>query len=227
MPGVQAHLAVGSPKVRCGAHLRLCLKVNDRMTALTGDTLNSKHALRRELRRQRAGLPAAARHHAQRKALHHLQHYRLWRAARCVALYLAYGSEFDCGEFIRLAWRQHRRVCVPRIVGAGHMRWIALTPQTSLRRNRYGIPEPVGQRYLAGRQQPDLILVPLLGYDAAGYRLGTGGGYYDRLLARRGPRPRRVGVAFSCQYVADLPRDPWDQPLDGILTERGMQWATG
>lgn len=227
MPGVQAHLAVGSPKVRCGAHLRLCLKVNDRMTALMGDTLNSKRALRRELRQQRAGLSAAARRQAQRKALHHLQQLRLWRTARTVALYLAYGSEFDCSGFIRLAWLQHRRVCVPRIVGAGRMRWIALSPQTSLRRNRYGIPEPVGQRYLTGRQRPDLMLVPLLGYDAAGYRLGTGGGFYDRLLARRGPRPLCVGVAFSAQRVADLPRDPWDQPLDGILTERGMQWATG
>lgn len=227
MPGVQAHLAVGSPKVRCGAHLRLCLKVNDRMTALTGDTLDSKRALRRELRRQRAAIPLAARRKAQHKALKKLKRLRLWQNARCIALYLAYGSEFDCSDFIRLAWRQRKCVCVPRIVGAGRMRWIALRPQTALRRNRYGIAEPVGQRFLTGRQRPDLMLVPLLGYDAAGYRLGSGGGFYDRLLARRGPRPRCLGVAFSQQYVPDLPRDPWDQPLDGILTERGMQWATG
>lgn len=102
-------------------------------------------------------------------------------------------------------------------------RMFAGTPMTS---NRYGIPEPVDAKPLHARQL-DLLLMPLVGFDLAGRRLGMGGGYYDATLAflrhrRHWRKPRLVGVAFECQRVETLPHDPWDMPLDAVLTEKRL-----
>lgn len=73
---------------------------------------------------------------------------------------------------------------------------------------------------------PEILIVPLLAFDAEGYRLGYGGGFYDRTLEKlrnTGRRPLAVGVAFSAQLVARVPRDHYDQPLDWIVTEKSAQ----
>jgi len=71
---------------------------------------------------------------------------------------------------------------------------------------------------------PTLLLVPLLAFDAKGFRLGFGGGYYDRTLdaLRRGGGVVAVGLAFAAQQSPALPSDPWDQPLDMVFTEEGL-----
>lgn len=78
---------------------------------------------------------------------------------------------------------------------------------------------------------PEILIVPLLAFDAEGYRLGYGGGFYDRTLEKlrnaRGKRPLAVGVAFSAQHVARVPRDRHDQPLDWIVTEKSAQAFSG
>ena len=70
----------------------------------------------------------------------------------------------------------------------------------------------------ADQVAPDIILMPLLGFDRQGTRLGQGAGYYDRALAQQSD-PLRIGVAWSVQEFENLPADPWDMPLDAILTE--------
>lgn len=76
----------------------------------------------------------------------------------------------------------------------------------------------------AGTMTPAALLVPLLAFDRRGFRLGYGGGYYDRTLAglRRGGDIRAVGLAFAAQEVERVPADPWDMPLDLIATEQGV-----
>ena len=106
------------------------------------------------------------------------------------------------------------------------MRFGRLRRDTPMRPNRYGIPEPVDRRSLRARQL-DLLVMPLVGFDADGYRLGMGGGFYDATLAymqhrRHGRKPRLVGVAYECQRADALPHDPWDMPLDAVLTERRL-----
>ena len=69
--------------------------------------------------------------------------------------------------------------------------------------------------------------MPLVGFDHQGYRLGMGGGYYDATLAymrhrRSWRKPRLVGIAYECQRVEKLPHDPWDMPLDAVVTEDGV-----
>lgn len=95
-----------------------------------------------------------------------------------------------------------------------------------LRPNRFGIPEPAGTTVFRARQL-DLLLMPLVGFDTAGHRLGMGGGFYDATLAymrqrRHWRKPRLIGVAFECQRVTALPHDPWDMPLDAVLTEKRL-----
>ena len=91
------------------------------------------------------------------------------------------------------------------------------TPDTKLAPDRYGIPTPISGDFI----QPDLILLPLNGFDAAGYRLGYGGGYFDRTLAALSPRPLAVGVGFEVNRLPSIRPESHDQRLDWIVTEAG------
>jgi 5-formyltetrahydrofolate cyclo-ligase len=95
-----------------------------------------------------------------------------------------------------------------------------------LQENRFGIPEPcVPARALVRAQLLDLILVPLVAFDASGNRLGMGGGYYDRSLAfvaqrQHWRKPHVVGLAYEFQRVARMPANAWDVPLAAVVTNR-------
>jgi 5-formyltetrahydrofolate cyclo-ligase len=95
----------------------------------------------------------------------------------------------------------------------------------ALRPNAYGIAEPLPA---ASEIVPDVVLVPLLAFDALGHRLGYGGGYYDRTLdfIRSTRRVLAIGVAYTGQEIAQLPRDPHDHRLDWIVTETGARAFT-
>lgn len=94
-------------------------------------------------------------------------------------------------------------------------------PGDALRPAGFGTQEPLAE---APMVQPEVLLVPLLAFDAAGYRLGYGGGFYDRslALARRAGDILAVGLAFAAQQVAAVPREATDQRLDLVATERGL-----
>ena len=102
---------------------------------------------------------------------------------------------------------------------------IGWVPGAQLLTNQYGIREPDPRRQ-QGRPTwaIDVLLIPLVAFDAFGNRLGMGGGYYDRLLgdlARRPRRPKLVGVAYHFQQVESLPTEPWDQRLDCVISDNG------
>ncbi|HZU53922.1 MAG TPA: 5-formyltetrahydrofolate cyclo-ligase [Holophagaceae bacterium] len=90
---------------------------------------------------------------------------------------------------------------------------------------RHGILEPALAEHLLPPVQ--LLLVPCLAFDGDGYRLGYGGGFYDALLDRLPDGILTLAVAFGCQEVADLPREPRDLPVQGVLTEAGLRWFDG
>jgi len=94
-------------------------------------------------------------------------------------------------------------------------------PGDPLRPGHFRVMEPAPE---AETVSPDLLLVPMLAFDREGFRLGYGGGFYDRTIAAlegKGGAPRRVGLAFAGQEVDHVPREPHDVPLDTILTESG------
>ena len=111
------------------------------------------------------------------------------------------------------------RAALPVVVAEKEaLRFREWTPGTHLEPDRYGIPTPTAGDWLT----PDLILLPLNGFDGAGYRLGYGGGYFDRTLAARAPRPRAIGVGFERARVADIRPQPHDIRLDAVVTEAGV-----
>lgn len=116
--------------------------------------------------------------------------------------------------------------CLPVLQPGKRLRFAPWRAGDALVQNRFGIPEPdLAASSLLDPEDLDHVLLPLIGFDDRGQRLGTGGGYYDRSFAfRLGNRqpPRLIGIAYACQQVAALPAAEWDVPLDLIATECGL-----
>ena len=195
------------------------------MTAQAGDTLIQKRALRRELRLRRAAVSGADRRRAALAAAAHAIRLLTNRRVRRVAIYLSTASELDTAPLFAALLARGSQVFVPQVLPQGRLRFLRWLPGMHLRRGRLGIAEPCGRSALARREQLDAVIVPLVGYDSDGYRLGAGGGYYDRWLARAriGHRPLVLGYAYAFQRVERLPRDPWDRRMDAVVTEHGIQ----
>lgn len=183
---------------------------------------SGKPQWRRLLRLRRQALQPPQRLSAARRAARQAITLLRARRARHVALYLATASELSTAPLLRALLRQGTQVYVPRLV-RGNMVFVPITPHTPLRRNAHGIAEPVSTRQRPWRRL-DAILLPLLGFDDQGTRLGAGGGYYDRALARPPPfrRPLRVGYAYTVQHTPALPHDPWDVRLHAAVTDQGL-----
>ena len=110
------------------------------------------------------------------------------------------------------------RAALPVVIAEGAaLRFREWTPDSALAPDRYGIPTPTTGDWLL----PDLILLPLNAFDVAGYRLGYGGGYFDRTLAALSPRPLAVGVGFEINRLESIRPEAHDQRLDWIVTENG------
>lgn len=190
----------------------------------------SRRQLRQQLRAARRAVPDdLGLQHAQRMACHITAH-PLFRRSRHIAAYLAADGEIDPQPLLAKAWKQNKAVYLPVLVPfRGNRLWFAPYHANSrLETNRYGILEPkVSRRELIEPQALDLVLTPLVGFDAACNRLGMGGGYYDRSFSflhhrHHWQRPRLLGLAFELQQVRQLPHQPWDVPLYGVATEQGI-----
>jgi 5-formyltetrahydrofolate cyclo-ligase len=135
-----------------------------------------------------------------------------------VAVYRAVGAELDPEPLATALERAGRSLCLPvaleRDAALTFRRW---TPGNPLEMDVAGCPAPLP---LAETVTPDVIMTPLLAFDAEGGRLGQGGGYYDRTFAAL-PKAIRIGLAYAGQAVSLLPSEPHDFGLDGVLTEIG------
>jgi len=187
-------------------------------------------ATRRRLREQRLALGPVERAAAERAIRAALERLGIFRRGAHVALYLPMRGEVDVRPCLEVARRRGSRVYVPRIASRRRrqMLFAPWSADGAHRTNAFGIVEPgsaAGARPVIGL---DVVVLPLVGFDPAGNRLGMGAGYYDRALRRRRERgsawqrPRLVGVAFACQQVPAIPASPWDVPLDLVITERGV-----
>ncbi|MCS7101754.1 MAG: 5-formyltetrahydrofolate cyclo-ligase [Burkholderiaceae bacterium] len=116
-----------------------------------------------------------------------------------------------------LAEDAQRRAALPVIAG-DLLEFAPWAPDTPMRVGAYGIREPARH----ARINPQLLLIPCVGVDSQRYRLGYGGGYYDRTLARLDPRPVTVGIAFECGRVNTIGPQPHDIRLDLVITEAGV-----
>lgn len=117
--------------------------------------------------------------------------------------------------------------CLPVVQPGKRLRFAPWRPGDPLLQNRFGIPEPdLDPASMLDPDALDHVLLPLLGFDGRGHRLGTGGGYYDRSFAFRlgnQQAPRLIGVGYACQEVDRLAAADWDVPVDLIVTEAGLR----
>jgi 5-formyltetrahydrofolate cyclo-ligase len=211
------------------------------MTAQAGSASSSsieRQRLRRELRQRRRALSPSQRANAHRQFARLLLHSHwtshLLKPGRRVAVYFAYGHEADLAHVIALARRRRCILYLPVITDFRHsrMRFVRYEVDSAMRVNRYGIAEPDARHAeITPARRLDVVLLPLVGFDAHGSRLGSGAGFYDRSLhhlrvGRRWRKPKLIGVGYECQRVERLQPDRWDVPLDGILTERALTRIT-
>jgi len=143
-----------------------------------------------------------------------------YRLARSVMLYAPLAGEVDCRPVAVAAWKDGKTVLLPRVTWA--KRDMVAVPVGSLNHlvvtGRNGLREPEGEPWPIERI--DLIVVPGLAYDRLGNRLGRGGGFYDRFLARASLAAHTCGLAFSIQMMRELPVHPNDYPVKVLVTDK-------
>ena len=137
-------------------------------------------------------------------------------AARVVASYLPVGSEADPHDVMTSAHNHGKPLVLPCLTAREAPLVFRLwSPGDPTETAPGGFQQPLSSQVIL---EPDLILLPMLGFDRQGNRIGQGAGHYDRALALR-PSALRIGIAWSIQEVSAIPADPWDVPLDAIMTE--------
>jgi 5-formyltetrahydrofolate cyclo-ligase len=188
-----------------------------------------KSTIRKQLRAARRSLSANA--HAQRssRAARVLAMLPAFAAGKRIALYLPFDRETDTADLIAAARRRGVRIFVPVISDRRHsrLRFYPLAGKTSP--GVFGIAVPRRAGRPVSPQWLNLIVLPLVGADGEGWRLGMGGGYYDRALAFRRRRqqwrgPHLVGLGFDCQRTSVKFAEPWDVRLNSLATESGLQY---
>jgi 5-formyltetrahydrofolate cyclo-ligase len=190
---------------------------------MTDSLSDAKAEWRRELRRRRRAFDEASRPGAALAAAAHALGASQLGPGRVVAAFRGIRDEIDTGPLIAGLIERGAVVVLPRIVEKGRpLAFHAWRPGDPLDEVAMGVLQPT-----AGSPSlfPDVVIVPLLGFDARGHRLGYGGGFYDRTLqALRRDRPTpAIGFAFEAQRLAAVPAGPFDERLDLVATEAGLQ----
>ena len=140
-----------------------------------------------------------------------------------IAAYYAFGNEVDLSALVTTLKDKDKTIYVPVVQPQFRMQFAPVDENTPITINQYGIKEPqVSESCFLSALQIDTVLVPLVGVDEQCNRMGMGGGYYDRNFSHRlnaPPPPLLIGVAFDIQCVATVHAQPWDVPLDYVVTE--------
>ena len=183
----------------------------------------ARKRLRGEMKCLRAGMGPALRAQLSREACAHMRRLLETLGARRVMAYASIGDELDTWELMAGMLSGGIRVYLPRVLDGSRMAALEVTELSALERGVFGVMTP----RLAGEQardtpELDAVIVPGLGFDCAGYRLGYGGGYYDRFLP--GINAPAISLAFGCQVLDTLPRAAWDVPVNIIVTETGARF---
>ncbi len=186
----------------------------------------TRAAIRSGMRAARAALGAGARLAAADAVARHLGDRPELRGPGYVGGYWAVNGEVPL-HAVQLRLAPGQVWCLPVVQDDGSLRFAPWRPGDPTRANRFGIPEPdVAMASTLAATDLAVVLLPLLAFDAAGHRLGMGGGYYDRSFGFRHDRPAPpwlVGIGYSFQEVPALAREPWDVGLDAVATEHGLR----
>ena len=179
-----------------------------------------KAALRREmavLRREAAASPQRAEWDA--AIVRQVVRLRAYQSARVLGVYLNTPEEAATDAIIAAALARRATVAAPRANARdGTLAMHVLTDPAHVVAGPWGIREPAGESAPLPPERLDFVLVPGLAFSPDGRRLGHGGGFFDRYLARVRPDCLKAGLAYDAQIRCDLPADPWDVALDLVVT---------
>ena len=192
-----------------------------------GEQGSDKQTLRKALIEQRLNLPDRLQRSASLQQI-----MRIWLVGRSdtvIGAYWPIKGEFDPLPALH-RWKEDgellegpklRRIGLP-VVDKVHKTLVfhVWYPGCPMEEDAYGIPKPKDTEVVV----PTLLFVPCVGYCAGGYRLGYGGGFYDRTLATLQPKPVTVGLGYAHGYIDDFLPEPHDMPLDAILNDHGKVW---
>jgi 5-formyltetrahydrofolate cyclo-ligase len=179
----------------------------------------SKSDLRRSLLHTRRSLPAATWRTYSDRLCTHLQTSPQFIQAQTILAYTSFRQEPDLTPLFQQF--HQKRWGLPRCLGKSLI-WHQWSADRPLHSSAYGILEPHVHEPLLDLKTVDLILVPCVAIDSQGYRLGYGGGFYDRFLHNYAPPT--LGILFDFAHLPQLPTDSWDQSLSGFCTETGVFW---
>jgi 5,10-methenyltetrahydrofolate synthetase len=188
-------------------------------SAASNDLRAFRDALRSRLIAAREALPAEEHARLSQTIERHLAALLDALQPDVLAFCWPFRAEFDARLLVTARLPRGLRACLPVVVdNESPLEFRAWTPHSEMIEDRYGIHFPAQGETL----QPDVILMPLNGFDEAGFRLGYGGGYFDRSLAAIEPRPRAIGVGFELARVESIQPQEYDLPMDAIVTEAGV-----
>lgn len=179
-----------------------------------------KKTQRRALLKARQSMPERIRQEKSASICQHLESWDKFKSSKLTLAYCSFNNEPDLSVLLskRRVWGLPR--CEEKTL-VWH-RWFPRS-RWPLRSGAYGITEPDPNSPLVEPYNVDLILVPCVACDVDGYRLGYGGGFYDRMLSDRLWKDKTtIGIVFEYARLPQLPRDAWDVPLNGICTESGL-----
>ncbi len=182
--------------------------------------LEAKRWLRRYLVRRRQAISAAERRRWSRQAAENLIRSSYYKKADVVAAFVGFGSEIDTRYLINDAWKRGKKVVIPATADGFHRPFFAIFHKNDrLTVTPHGPFEHAERKNSFPFSSIDLVVLPGLGYDSNGFRLGYGGGVYDRFLEKT-PRATHIGLFFSNQFVPVIPREKHDRKMHAIVTEK-------
>ena len=189
----------------------------------TTDSLVFRAALRQEKLAARMALDEKTRAAFSTRVETHLAALLTPLPPRTLSFCAPVRAEFDARPLVSLLIGRGWRAAIP-VVDATNtpMSFRTWTPSSAMASDRHGIPIPASGHAVG----PDIVLLPLVAFDPHGFRLGYGGGYFDRTLAVLVPRPLTIGVGFELARVADIRPQAHDIPLDAVVTEAGISHHT-
>jgi len=179
--------------------------------------------LRIDARKARRSMTGSQRARASRRIAERFLNSRYFLSSKTIACYVSTWDEVDTSAIIKRAWCARKRVFLPVTAARGRMLFRETLPETDLARNDFGLWEPLSGSLIEASRL-DVVVTPLVAFDAHRNRIGMGAGYFDRTFAflagrTQWLRPKLIGVAFECQGVQKITRNPWDIPVFRILTE--------
>lgn len=184
----------------------------------------SKSELRGRIRALRAERSAIQRQESGESIAAHVMGIVAERRSSSVACYFSIANEPTTEPLMEQLWAAGIEVLTPR-VRATELEWVRSTPTSEYTSGSFGIREVAGGEVLP-LAKVDLVFLPALAVSATGARLGQGGGFYDRAVARLEEIPLLIAVLYADEDGIDVPTEAHDVPVDAVATEQGVRWTT-